>query len=544
MKMIREYVSDLKYEFSGYKKHSFVADLLSGITVAAVALPLALAFGVSSGADAAAGLITAIISAFLIGALSGASYQISGPTGAMAAILVPLAAKHGLETVLTAGLISGVILIIAGIFKAGRIASFLPKPVITGFTSGIALIIALGQVENIFGVKSHGEESYIRIYNMIKDGADINYYAAGIGLFVILLMLVWPKKWGKRVPASLAAIIIATAVTMLADLPVDTVGVIPQTIVNGTRFSLSNILDIRLDVVAMPAISIAALCMIESLLCGAVAGKMKGEKLKSDRELVAQGIGNIILPFFGGVPATAAIARTSVAIKSGGKTRLAGIIQGVMLLLSMFLLSPFMSGIPMAALAGVLIVTAWRMNEWTNIRYIFKNKFKSAALQFSITLICTVVFDLTIAIAAGCLLSMLIYIVKVSDVEVTVNDFDPRRLNKNVSFSEKVQVIYITGSLFFGSAERFAEKISGATGDVLILSMRGVPDIDTSGVQEILGFCKDKMNGGVGILFCGVQNKVKEFFNRAGVTGLIGEDNFYWEAAEAFLSLDVSKNKL
>lgn len=536
--MIREYLLDLKREFADYKKGSILSDLLSGITVAAVALPLALAFGVSSGADAAAGLITAIISSFIIGALSGASYQISGPTGAMAAILIPLAVKHGLQTVLAAGLLSGIILIIAGIFKAGRITSFLPKSVITGFTSGIAIIIALGQIENFTGIKSYGEESYMRIYNMLKDGFAVNYYAIGFGVFVVLMMIVWPKKWGKYVPSSLVAVIIATLVQVIADLPVEMVGNIPRTLVNSTRFSITNILDIRLDIVIMPAISIAALCMIESLLCGAVAGKMKGEKLRSNRELIAQGIGNIILPFFGGVPATAAIARTSVVIKSGGRTRIAGIFHGVILLLSMYLLSPFMSRIPMAALAGVLIVTAWRMNEWSEIKYIFRNRFKSAILQFLITLVCTVVFDLTIAIAVGCLLSMLIFIVKVSDVEITISDFDPERLNKDIKFSERVQVIYITGSLFFGSADRFAEKVREASGDIVVLSMRGVPDVDASGVQEIFEFCKEKVNSGVGILFCGVQYKVKNYLDRAGVTHFIGEDNFYWEAAEAFLSIN------
>ncbi|MDR1117549.1 MAG: SulP family inorganic anion transporter [Oscillospiraceae bacterium] len=536
--MLREYISDLKREFSGYKKYSLVTDLLSGITVAAVALPLALAFGVSSGADAAAGLITAIASSFIIGALSGASYQISGPTGAMAAILIPLAVKHGFHTILMAGMLSGIILIAAGVIKAGRITSFLPKSVITGFTSGIALIIALGQIENFLGVQSHGEESYMRIINMIKDGFTPNFYSIGYGLFVILLMVSWPKKWAKRVPASLVAVIIATGVEIIADFPVATVGAIPRTLIHSVRLSPASILNTRLDTVIMPAISIAALCMIESLLCGAVAGKMKGERLRGDRELVAQGIGNILLPFLGGVPATAAIARTSVAIKSGAGTRLAGIFQGVTLLLSMFLLSPFMSRIPMAALSGVLIVTAWRMNEWEGIKYIFKNKFKSAILQFLITLICTVLFDLTISIAVGCLISMLLYVIKVSNLEVTVSDFDPARLNKSIRFTEHVQVIYITGSIFFASADCFAEKAKDASGEILLLSMRGVPEVDASGAQELLDFCKDKMNNGTGVLFCGVQPKVKSFFDRAGITDFIGEDNFYWEAAEAFLSLD------
>lgn len=536
--MVSEYIFDLKKEFFHYNKHSFTADLLAGITVAAVSLPLALAFGVSSGADAPAGLITAIISAFIIGALSGASYQISGPTGAMAAILIPLATKNGLNTVFIAGALSGIILVIAGILKAGRIASFLPKAVITGFTSGIAIIIALGQIENFFGVKSHGEEAYIRVFNMLNDGFSPNINAAIIGTSVIAIIFLWPKKWGAKVPASLAAVIISTIAQIVFDFPVDTVGAIPKTLLHETRLSFSDIWNIKLDVVVMPAISIAALSMIESLLCGAAAGKMKGEKLRNDRELVAQGIGNILLPFFGGVPATAAIARTSVAVKSGGKTRLTGIIQGIMLLLSMFLLSPFMSKIPMPALSGVLIATAWRMNEWKSIGYIFNKKFKGAIGKFLITLICTVLFDLTIAIVVGCMFSMIIYIVRSSSLDVTISEFESKRIDKDISLLQHVQVIYITGPVFFGSANSFADKIREATGSALILSMRGVPNIDSSGVQEILEFCHEKKSNNINILFCGVQPKVMDFFDRAGITKVVGKENFFWKAEDALLSLN------
>lgn len=537
--MLREYISDLKKEFSGYGKGTLTADLLAGTTVAAVALPLALAFGVSSGADAAAGLITAIVSAFLIGALSGAFYQISGPTGAMSAILIPLSMRLGLPSMLMAGALAGIILVLAGLFRAGRLASFLPRPVVTGFTSGIAIVIALGQVESFIGVESHGEESWHRVVNIFRDGFSPSVYSIGIGIFVVALMLIWPKKWGARFPASLAAVILTTVVQMFFALPVKTVGDIPRTLVHDTRLSFGDFLSIPFNEVAIPAVSIAALCMIESLLCGAVAGKMCGKRLRGDRELVAQGLGNIILPLFGGVPATAAIARTSVALKSGGKTRLTGIFQGLVLLLSMFLLTPFMSKIPMPALAGVLIVTAWRMNEWESIRYIFQNRFKSAIAQFAITLVCTVVFDLTIAIAVGCLLSMLLFVVRESDLKVTISEFDPDRAHKDIKLTQHVQVIYITGSVFFGSAESFAEKIREASGAALILSMRGVPHVDTSGVQEILDFCHEKKNTGTTILFCSIQPNVRAYFDRSGVTELVGgADVFFPMAVDALWSLD------
>lgn len=538
--MFKEYVNDLKKEFTGYNSGKFTKDVLAGITVAAVALPLALAFGVASGMDAASGLITAIIAALIIGTLSGASYQISGPTGAMAAILIPLASRYGIKTVLVAGALSGVILIIAGVLRAGRVIAFLPKPIITGFTSGIAVIIALGQIENFLGVTSHGEQSYMKVVNIFRDGLTPNFYAAAIGVFTLLLMAFWPKKWGAKIPASLMAIILTIVVQLIFKLPVQTVGEIPQTLIHKQRLLPRELLEIPWDVVLMPAISIAALGMIESLLCGAVAGKMSGEKMQNDRELIAQGVGNALLPFFGGVPATAAIARTSVALKSGAVTRMTGWIQGLVLLLSMFLLSPFMSQIPMAALAGVLIMTAWRMNEWESIRYIFSHKFKAAMVKFSVTLVCTVVFDLTIAIAVGCFLAMFLFIVRTANLEVTVSEFDPKRTELETGqLPADVQVVYLTGPIFFGTAEAFTSKLKAASSKNLILSMRGVSDVDTSGVQEILSFCEEKQAAGGKVFFCGVQDKVRLFFDRGEITKTVGKDNYFWEASEALQSLAI-----
>lgn len=330
--------------------------------------------------------------------------------------------------------------------------------------------------------------------------------------------------------------------TIIAQLifkfPVRTVGEIPQTLIHKQRLLPSDLLGIPWEVVLMPAISIAALGMIESLLCGAVAGKMSGEKLRNDRELVAQGVGNLLIPFFGGVPATAAIARTSVALKSGAVTRMTGWIQGLVLLLSMFFLSPFMSQIPMAALAGVLIMTAWRMNEWESIRYIFSHKFKAAMVKFTVTLVCTVVFDLTIAIAVGCFIAMFLFVVRAANLEVTVSEIDPERMELGgEKMPANAQVVYLTGPIFFGTAEAFAEKLQAASAQTLILSMRGVANVDTSGVQEILRFCQEKQAAGGKVLFCGVQEKVRTFFDRAEITKTVGASSYFWEAREALKSL-------
>lgn len=411
--MFKKYVGMFKSEFSGYNLKRFSKDLMAGITVAAVALPLALAFGVSSGADVAAGLITAIISGMVMSFLSGASFQISGPTGAMTAVLISLIAKNGIEAMFVAGFMAGVILVICSLLKVGKVVSILPAPVIVGFTSGISIIIALGQVDNFFGVTSEGENAIEKLLSYGSLGFSPDITAVIIGVAVILFMAFYPKKWGAVLPASLVSIIIATAVTMIFSLDVKTVGEIPKSIISETRLDLGLFKDISLiKELIMPSVSIAALAMIESLLCGASASRMKGESLNADIELLSQGIGNIIIPFFGGVPSTAAIARTSVAIKSGLETRLTGVIHALVLLLAMFLISPVMERIPLSALAGVLMVTAWRMNEWDEIKTIFKKKFKTAIFLFALTMISTVVFDLTIAILLGLLASYVIRFIK------------------------------------------------------------------------------------------------------------------------------------
>ncbi|MDR2889047.1 MAG: SulP family inorganic anion transporter, partial [Lachnospiraceae bacterium] len=478
MKLIGDYIGDLRREFAGYGGTALRKDLLAGITTGAVALPLAIAFGTSSGADAAAGLIAAIVAAFVIGALSGASYQISGPTGAMAAILVPLSARYGLKAVFAASALAGVLLIAIGLFKMGKIVNLLPTAVITGFTSGIALLIALGQVENLLGVKAEGENILRKLWGLITERPTVNVHALVFGLVVTLFILLWPKQLNKKVPGSLVAVILATAVQAVASFPVETVGTIPQTLINETRLDLAYLTEPGLlDIILLPGVSIAMLCLIESLLCGVVGGRMKGETMNADRELVAQGIGNLILPFMGGVPSTAAIARTSVAIRSGAQTRMTGIIHGVFLLAAMFLLGPLMADIPLSALAGVLIVTAWRMNEWANIGYLFRRRFRGAITKFAVTLAATVIFDLTIAIAAGLVIAVVLFVLKMSNLDLTVSEFDPSRMEEELELPMHVEVIYITGALFFGSVDRLEKGIGAAGAELVILSMRGVPSV-------------------------------------------------------------------
>lgn len=544
--MFKKYVSDLKAEFKGYNGKKLTQDLMAGLTVAAVALPLALAFGVSSGADAASGLVTAIVAGIVIGILSGASYQISGPTGAMAAILLSVSAKYGITGVLTAGFISGAILIIAAVCRVGKLVSYLPAPVITGFTSGIAIIIALGQIDNFFGTHSVGENQIAKIGSYFSGTGNFNpnWWAVMFGGLVVLIMIVYPKKWNAVVPSSLVGIIVALIVNMVffEQGTVAEVGAIPSSLVTDDSiirkgFDFANITNL-----IMPAVSIAALGMIESLLCGASAGKMKGERLDASRELIAQGIGNMVIPLLGGVPATAAIARTSVAIKSGGQTRLVSVFHSVVLILSMFLLGGVMSRIPMAALAGVLMVTAFRMNDWAAIKSIFKKKFKSSILQYVLTMVSTVVFDLTVAIVIGVVAAMIVFVVKSSELRVTSSDIDEDKLKGKVcsGHHEEFKVVYVSGPLFFGTQEKLINQLEALCGNPqVILSMRGVPTADDISLSELERLYNTLREKGTQISFTGVQTAVSEMMERAGFRERIGEEHFYWDAVAAIKALEV-----
>jgi len=539
--LLGSYISDLKKEFEGYNSGKLAKDLMAGLTVAAVALPLALAFGVSSGATAASGLITAIIAGLVISALSGGYYQISGPTGAMAAVLVSIIAEYQLQGVFIATFFAGIFLIIAGFLHLGKLTAFLPAPVITGFTSGIAIIIALGQLDNFFGVSSVGGSAVAKLFSYFEYGFSPNPYAVGIGLLVIVFMLAFPKKWNAVVPASLLSIIIATALSMLLRLDIKTVGEIPKTLLPAVRLNLSDISLEQITGLLPPALDIAMLGMIESLLCGSSAGRMTGKRLNSDQELIAQGIGNMILPFFGGIPATAAIARTSVAIKSGAETRLTGVFHALGLLVSMFLLAPVMSAIPLSALAGVLLVTAWRMNEWESIKFIFAHRFKGAIIKFLATMLATLLFDLTTAILIGVLIALVLLAKRLSVIEINYDKVDMSRIGVTDSILmerySNSSVVYITGPMIFANTQDI-ENIAANVGrecDTLIFSMRGVSHMDISGAQALLGVIKTLQAQGIDVIVCGLPKGTMEIMRRSGITDILGEGSFYWSVERTLL---------
>jgi len=533
-----------KDEFTGYSLAKFQQDLLAGLTVAAVALPLALAFGVASGASAAAGLVTAILAGIIIGLLSGAPFQISGPTGAMSAVLIVLVTRYGLEGIWMAGLLSGIFLLIIGLLRLGRFIAFIPAPVISGFTSGIALIIFIGQIDNLLGVKTPSTETAAQKFiGYFHGGFTLDFHTIVLGLVVIGTMVLWPAKWNARFPASLLGIILATFINWILGWPAPVIGAIPQSLLLQSRLSLSNIPWSNLPEFIAPTLTITALGAVESLLCGAVGSNMTGIRLQANQELIAQGMGNILIPFFGGVPATAAIARSSVGIKSGGQTRLVSIIHAAGLLLSMFLFTPFMERIPLAALAGVLMVTAVRMNEWDAIRFIFGKRFKTDMIAFTITMLATIVLDLTQAILIGSFLAGAVFLNKIASIDIDVQDVDAEKLRQRGIQThgncQHVRVAFLTGPLFFAATGQFHEAFRnlGET-HALILSMRGVSLIDTAGIEAIHRLYERLHKQDGTLMFAGVHDNARNMMERGGLIQIIGEENFFWSSDQAIVEAE------
>lgn len=542
--MSRYLLLDLwRRELRGYSLSTFRADLLAGLTVGAVALPLALAFGVASGATAAAGLVTAIVAGFVIGGLSGAPYQISGPTGAMSAVLLLVAQRHGLDGVWLTGVLAGLVILLVGLLRLGRFVAFIPSPVITGFTSGIAVIIAVGQIDAFVGTTSpEAETTAAKLLVYLRHGIEVHPQTLAVGLGVVALMLLWPRPLGRFVPASLAGLAAGTVAAVMLGRDLATIGDIPATLVLADRLRLSTIPWEQVPDLLVPALSVAALGAVESLLCGAVASKMTGIRLHANEELVAQGIGNMLIPFLGGVPATAAIARTSVGIRAGGRTRMVSILHALTLLAAALVLAPALSRIPLAALAGVLLVTAWRMNEWPAIRFLFGHGFKSGIAAFLVTLVATVTLDLTQAILVGGALSAAIFLNQAASLRVEVRPIDPDRMRQRGHVlpgpCSTVQVAYVTGPLFFAATGNFNEALAHlpAGTRTLILSMRAVPSIDLTGVEAVHALHARLRAEGVELMLAALQPEVERMLARAGLLEEIGAGALFWSADQAILA--------
>lgn len=525
-----------------YDKKTFMSDLMAGIIVGIVALPLAIAFGIASGVTPEKGIITAIVAGLVISLFGGSKVQIGGPTGAFIIIIYGIIQKYGFEGLTIATLMAGFFLVLFGLLRLGTIIKYIPYPIVVGFTSGIAVTIFTTQIKDLFGLTLPSNPSdFIEKWGVyLQNFNTIDPWCALIGVASVAVIAVTPR-FSKKIPGSLIAIILMTIIALLLKnfagvLSIETIG---------DRFSISNELpaaqvpDMNWETIkslVSPAITIAILGAIESLLSATVADGVIGDHHDSNTELVAQGLANIASPLFGGIPATGAIARTMTNINNGGKTPVAGIIHAVVLLLIFLFLMPLAKYIPMACLAGVLVVVSYGMCGWRSFLELMKNP-KSDVTVLLITFFLTIIFDLTIAIEVGLIIACLLFMKRMSettDVKAITEEID---LNQDAEFStgnldhliipQGVEVYEINGPYFFGAGNKF-EEIMASFGDrpkVRIIRMRKVPFVDSTGIHNLTNLCEMSKKEGIQIVLSGVREKVNGQLEHAGFYHLIGEEN-------------------
>lgn len=532
-----------------YNKEKFFADLMAGVIVGIVALPLAIAFGIASGVSPEQGLITAIIAGFIISFLGGSNVQIGGPTGAFIVIVYGIIQQYGIEGLAIATVMAGIMLILMGVFKLGTIIRFIPYPIVVGFTSGIALTIFTTQIKDLFGltIEKVPADFISKWITYFHNFSTTNWIALAVGIISILLIVITPK-FSKKIPGSLIAIIVMTVVSYLLRHHLGITGL--ETI--GDRFEINaslpapNSLAFNITTInqLLPAaFTIAILGAIESLLSATVADGVTGHKHNSNTELIAQGAANVVVPFFGGIPATGAIARTMTNINNGGRTPVAGLIHAVVLLLILLFLGPLTKHIPMACLAGVLVIVSYNMSEWRTFKSLMKNS-KSEVAVLLTTFLLTVIFDLTIAIEIGLLLALVLFMKRMSEVtQITVSkdSLDLSHESEIVHEEEKlnipkqVEVYEIDGPFFFGVANKFDEcmKTIGDKPRIRIIRMRKVPFMDTTGLHNLESLYRLSEKEKIQIILSGVNEQVHESLIKSGIAQIIGENNICSNIHEA-----------
>lgn len=546
-----EFEPKLFTTLKNYTRENFMTDLMAGIIVGIVALPLAIAFGIASGVTPEKGIITAIVAGFIISFLGGSKVQIGGPTGAFIVIIYGIIQEYGIEGLMVATMMAGIILVLLGIFKLGTIIKFIPYPIIIGFTSGIAVTIFTTQIADIFGLNFNGEKvpgDFIGKWILYFHHFDtVNWWNVVVSVASIFIIAITPK-FSKKIPGSLVAIVLVTVAVYLMKMYggiqcIDTIG---------DRFSIKA----QLPEAAVPsldweaiknlfpvAITIAVLGAIESLLSAAVADGVIGDRHDSNTELIAQGIANFVSPIFGGIPATGAIARTMTNINNGGKSPVAGIVHAVVLLLILLFLMPLAQYIPMACLAGVLVIVSYNMSGWRVFKGLLKNP-KSDVTVLLITFFLTVIFDLTVAIEVGLVIACVLFMKRVMEttqISVITDEIDPNKESdlevheEHLIVPEGVEVYEINGPYFFGIATKF-EEIMARLGDrpkIRIIRMRKVPFIDSTGIHNLTTLCKMSQKENIHIILSGVNDQVHAVLEKSGFYELLGKENIYSNINEA-----------
>lgn len=515
---------------SGISKKQLGDDIMAGIIVGIVALPLAIAFAVASGVSPEKGLITAVVAGFLISFFGGSRVQIGGPTGAFIVIVYAIIEQYEIDGLLISTMLSGVILIIFGLLRLGALLKYFPHPLIVGFTSGIALVIISTQIKDAFGfpIEKLPSEFLAKFALYFHHLSDINPYALGVTLATIIITL-FSKYITTKLPGSFIAIILVTLIVSLFELPVTTIESFFGDISNEITFSLPTFELNNLSHYLAPALIIALLGGIESLLSAVVADGMIGAKHRSNTELVAQGIANIFTPFFGGIPATGAIARTATNVKNGGRTPIAGIVHAFVLLLIMLFFMDYAKLIPMSVLAGILLVVAYNMSEWRSFVSILKGSPFDSIVLLS-TFFLTVLVDLTLAIEVGVVLSSLLFMKRMADINTNqILQDDSAETLEEYGLPEGIAIYEIGGPLFFASAKQYAQTISaiGCKNKILIIRMRHVPFIDSTALHNLSETITRLRSMGVIVMMSGTTNSVFEDLKKHHIIALIGEENVY-----------------
>ncbi len=517
-----------------YTREQFIKDIIAGLIVAIIALPLSIALAIASGVNPEQGLYTAIIAGFFISFLGGSRVQIGGPTAAFVVIIYGIIAEHGIPGLIIATLLAGVMLILMGLFHFGDLIKFIPKTITIGFTLGIAIGIVVGQIKDFLGLNMGAvpAEFLTKLVAYSHNLGSISYITLAIGILALLIQIFWPKV-SKKIPGSLVAIIVTTLLVAIFKLPVKTIGDLYTIKAGLPSFSMPVLSFSLVREMILPAFTIAMLAAIESLLSAVVSDGMIGSKHKSNAELVGQGVGNILSALFGGIPATGAIARTAANVKNGGRTPVAGMVHALTLLLILLFLMPYASYIPMSCLAAILIIVGYNMSGWRTFVRIIKTAPKSDIAVLIITFLLTLFFDLVIAIEFGMVLAAFLFLKRMSDIaEVRqwtyIGSSEDEKLSEDVDlkYVPKNTIVYeVFGALFFGAANVFTSFKHEEGKNVLILRMRNVPVMDISGVEaleEILETCKKR---NLTLILSHVNEQPYNAMEKAGFVEKIGAEN-------------------
>ncbi len=533
---MKNFEPKLFVSLKNYNLKKFSSDLIAGIIVAIIALPLSIALAIASGVAPEKGLYTAIVAGFVISFLGGSNVNISGPTAAFATIVAGIVAQFGTQGLIVATIMAGLMLIIMGVLKFGSLIKYIPHTITTGFTSGIALTIVIGQLKDFMGLTfkegTHAVETMEKLSAVADSISSINFSAVLVGLIGLLILIIWPKI-SKKIPGSLIAVIVGVIVVKLFDIPVNTIGDLYQ--ISGAAPSLS-VPNFELGTIKelLPsAFTIAILAAIESLLSCVVSDGMINDKHNSNTELIAQGAGNIFSGLFGGIPATGAIARTAANVKNGGRTPVAGIVHAVVLLLVLLIFMPYAALIPMPIIAAILFMVAYNMCEWREFVKICKTAPKSDIIVLVLTFILTVVFDLVIAIEFGMIVTAFLFIKRMSDVTSIRTWIDEENDDRLKSIPQNTQVFEFDGPMFFATADIISSlKIKDGTKKV-ILRMRNIPSLDVSALgalKEVYDKCREK---DITVIFSHVNSQPMQVMKKSGFYDEVGDVCFAKNIDEA-----------